>query len=354
MPDKRFPYLPEAENFSGDVIGGSEDRFGPARPEPADRSVRPAAPEEQLPPVDMSVDLAGVTLKNPVVVASGTFGFGREYNQFYDLGELGGICAKGLTLHRREGNPAPRIAETPMGILNSVGLQNPGVDAFIAEELPFLRQFDTKVIANISGSTPEEYGIMCEKLSAAGVDLIEVNISCPNVKAGGLAYGTRPELAAEVTQVAKAHAGKIPVMVKLSPNVTDITEIAKAAADAGADALSLINTIRGMRIDVNTRCPILKMNTGGLSGPAVLPVAVRMVWEVHCAVPRLPILGMGGVSKGADAAQLMLAGARAVAVGTALFADPYAPLKVRDGLEQIAARQGLSAVRELTGGVRPW
>ena len=195
---------------------------------------------------------------------------------------------------------------------------------------------------------------MCEKLSAAGVDLIEVNISCPNVKAGGLAYGTRPELAAEVTGEAKRHAGKVPVMVKLSPNVTDITEIARAAADAGADALSLINTLRGMRIDVDTRRPILKMNTGGLSGPAVLPVAVRMVWEVHTAVPHLPILGMGGVSGGEDAAQLMLAGASAVAVGTALFADPYAPLKVRDGLRDIAARQGLDKVRSLTGAVRPW
>ena len=303
--------------------------------------------------IDLSVNLAGMTMKNPVVVASGTFGFGREYNQFYDLGELGGICAKGLTLHRREGNPAPRIAETPMGILNSVGLQNPGVDAFIAEELPFLRQFDTKVIANISGNTPEEYGIMCEKLDGAGVDLIEVNISCPNVKAGGLAYGTRPELAAEVTQVAKAHAGKTPVMVKLSPNVTDITEIAKAVADAGADALSLINTLRGMRIDVHTRRPILKMNTGGLSGPAVLPVAVRMVWEVAGAV-KIPILGMGGVSRGADAAQLMLAGAAAVAVGTACFDDPFAPLRVRDELAALAAGQGLDRVSELTGGVRPW
>lgn len=302
--------------------------------------------------VDMSVELAGVALKNPVVAASGTFGFGREYGEFFDLSQLGGICCKGLTLHPREGNPAPRIAETPMGILNSVGLQNPGVDAFIAHELPFLRQYDVKVIANISGNTPEEYGIMCEKLSEAGVDMIEVNISCPNVKAGGLAYGTRPELAAEVTAEAKKHA-RIPVMVKLSPNVTDITEIARAAADAGADALSLINTLRGMRIDVNTRRPILKMNTGGLSGPAVLPVAVRMVWEVAGAV-KLPILGMGGVSKSEDAAQLMLAGASAVAVGTALFADPYAPLKVRDGLAIIAAKQGLSAVRELTGGVNPW
>ena len=302
--------------------------------------------------VELSVELAGVKLKNPIVVASGTFGFGREYGQFYDLSELGGICAKGLTLHRWEGNPPPRIAETPMGILNSVGLQNPGVDAFIAEELPELRKHDLAVIANISGNTPEEYGIMCEKLSAAGVDMIEVNISCPNVKAGGLAYGTKPELAAEVTKVAKEHA-TVPVMVKLSPNVTDITEIARAVADAGADALSLINTLRGMRIDVNTRRPILKMNTGGLSGPAVLPVAVRMVWEVASAV-NLSILGMGGVAKGEDAAQLMLAGASAVAVGTACFADPYAPIKVRDELAEIACAQGLDKVSELTGGVRPW
>ena len=302
--------------------------------------------------IDQSVVLAGMTMKNPVVVASGTFGFGREYGEFYDLSELGGICVKGLTAARREGNPAPRIAETPMGILNSVGLQNPGVDAFIAEELPFLRQFDTRIIANISGNTPEEYGEMCEKLSAAGVDMIEVNISCPNVKAGGLAYGTKPELAAEVTEMAKKHS-TVPVMVKLSPNVTDITEIAKAVEGAGADALSLINTLRGMRIDINTRRPILKMNTGGLSGPAVLPVAVRMVWEVANAVS-LPILGMGGVAKGEDAAQLMLAGASAVAVGTALFADPYAPIKVRDGLAEIAAAQGLNGVADLTGGVKPW
>ena len=302
--------------------------------------------------VDLSVDLAGVKMKNPIVVASGTFGFGREYGQFYNLNELGGICCKGLTLHRREGNPPPRIAETPMGILNSVGLQNPGVDAFIEQELPELKKHDLAIISNISGNTPEEYGVMCEKLSAAGVDMIEVNISCPNVKAGGLAYGTKPELAAEVTKVAKEHA-TVPVMVKLSPNVTDITEIAKAVADAGADALSLINTLRGMRIDINTRRPILKMNTGGLSGPAVLPVAVRMVWEVASAVD-LPILGMGGVAKGEDAAQLMLAGASAVAVGTACFADPYAPIKVRDGLAQIVSAQGLDKVSDLTGGVRPW
>ncbi|MCI2106923.1 MAG: dihydroorotate dehydrogenase [Intestinimonas sp.] len=302
--------------------------------------------------VDLSVTLAGVTLKNPIVVASGTFGFGREYGQFYDLAELGAICVKGLTVLRREGNPPPRIAETPMGILNSVGLQNPGVDAFLAHELPELRRHDVKIIANISGSTPEEYGDMCEKLSEAGVDMIEVNISCPNVKAGGLAYGTRPELAAEVTAIAKKHAA-VPVMVKLSPNVTDITEIARAVEDAGADAVSLINTLLGMRIDVASHRPILRQNMGGLSGPAVLPVAVRMVWQVARAV-KIPVLGMGGVMTGADAAELMLAGAAAVAVGTACFADPYAPVRVRDELARLASGQGISRVSELTGAVQPW
>ena len=239
-----------------------------------------------------------------------------------------------------------------MGILNSVGLQNPGVDDFITGELPALKRSGARVVANISGNTPEEYGEMCEKLSEAGVDMIEVNISCPNVKAGGLAYGTRPELAAEVTEISRRHS-TVPVMVKLSPNVTDVTEIARAVAGAGADALSLINTLRGMRIDVATRRPILKMNTGGLSGPAVLPVAVRMVWEVANAV-KLPILGMGGVAKAEDAAQLMLAGAAAVAVGTACFTDPFAPIRVRDGLEKIAREQGLTSVSQLTGAVRPW
>ena len=308
----------------------------------------PAPPAADRSKVDLSVNLAGMTMKNPIVVASGTFGFGHEYGEFYDLSELGGICAKGLTLHRREGNPGPRIAETPMGILNSVGLQNPGVDYFIEHELPFLRQYDVKVIANISGNTPEEYGIMCEKLSAAGVDMIEVNISCPNVKAGGLAYGTRPELAAEVTEVAKKHAGKTPVMVKLSPNVTDITEIAKAVEGAGADALSLINTLRGMRIDINTRRPILKMNTGGLSGPAVLPVAVRMVWEVANAV-KVPILGMGGVAKGSDAAQMMLAGATAVEVGAANLVDPWASKKIVEALPQVMEQYGIESLSEIIG-----
>ena len=342
MPEReKFFYYPKAKNYAG---CGEEPVKAPGAV-----TVRP---EKREFTVDQTVTLAGMTMKNPIVMASGTFGFGEEYGQFFDLSELGGICVKGLTPARREGNPPPRIAETPMGMLNSVGLQNPGVDAFLAHELPRLKGAGTRIIANISGNTPEEYGEMCEKLSAAGVDMIEVNISCPNVKAGGLAYGTRPDLAAEVTAVAKRHA-TVPVMVKLSPNVTDVTEIARAVEGAGADAISLINTIRGMRIDVNTRRPILRMNTGGLSGPAVFPVAVRMVWEVANAV-KVPVLGMGGVSTGADAAEMMLAGATAVSVGAAVFRDPYAPIRVRDGLAELAQRQGLSRVSELTGAVRPW
>ncbi len=301
---------------------------------------------------DMRVKLAGVDMKNPITVASGTFGFGREYGEFFDISRLGGISVKGLTPLPRNGNPSPRIAETPLGMLNSVGLQNPGVDAFIARELPWLKTQGLTIIANISGNTPEEYGEMCAKLSAAGVDMIEVNISCPNVKAGGLAYGTKPEMAAEVTEIAKRHA-TVPIMVKLSPNVTDITEIARAVEGAGADAISLINTIRGMVIDVNTRRPVLKMNTGGLSGPAILPVAVRMVWEVANAV-KVPILGMGGISTGADAAQMLLAGATAVAVGAATFSDPYAPLRILEELEAICDRQGVKSVTELTGAIQPW
>ncbi len=303
--------------------------------------------------VDLSVTLAGVRLKNPIVPVSGTFGFGQEYGQYFDVERLGGMCVKGLTLHPRNGNPPPRIAETPMGMLNSVGLQNPGVDAFLETEWPRLMELDTVIIANISGNTPAEYGQMCEKLSAAGVPMIEVNVSCPNVKAGGLAYGTRPELAAEVTREAKAHAGKTPVMVKLSPNVTDVTEIARAVADAGADAISLINTLRGMRIDLNTRRPILHMNTGGLSGPAVLPVALRMVWEVHNAVD-LPILGMGGVYDAATAVEMLLAGATAVGMGSAIFADPMAPIKTIEGLDAWCQAHGVTAARDLTGGVLPW
>jgi dihydroorotate dehydrogenase (NAD+) catalytic subunit len=302
--------------------------------------------------VDMRVDFAGVELKNPIVVASGTFGFGREYAPFYSLDELGAVCVKGLTLMPREGNPPPRIAETPSGMLNSIGLQNPGVDAFIKEELPFLRKFDVKVIANISGNTPDEYREMAERLSAAGADLIELNISCPNVKQGGIAFGTSPETAAEVTLAAKKGAS-VPLIVKLSPNVTDIVGIARAVRDSGADALSLINTIPGMRIDIHTRRPAIRSNTGGLSGPAVFPIAVRMVWQVASAVD-LPVLGMGGVSSASDAVELMLAGAAAVAVGTAIFSDPYAPIKIRDGLRDYLVDKGIPRASDLTGAVLPY
>lgn len=300
---------------------------------------------------DLSVSIAGVELKNPIITASGTFGFGREYNAFYDLSNLGAICVKGLTLQPRLGNPPPRIAETPAGILNSVGLQNPGIDAFITQELPFLRRFDTKVIANISGNTVEDYLEITRRAGSADVDMLELNISCPNVKAGGMAFGTScASVASLVSQVRKVCAK--PLIVKLSPNVTDIAEIARAAESAGADALSLINTVLGMRIDVRTRRPILANNMGGLSGPAVLPIAVRMVWQVAQAV-KLPIIGMGGVARGTDAAELMLAGASAVAVGTACFTDPYAPVRVRDEFSQYLAEAGVPRAAELTGGVRP-
>jgi len=298
---------------------------------------------------DLTVNFAGVSFKTPVVVASGTFGFGREYGEMFDLSLLGGICVKGLTLNARLGNPPPRIAETPMGMLNSVGFQNPGVDAFVEHELPFLRRHDTNIIANISGNTVDEYCRMAEKLSDAKVDLIEVNISCPNIKAGGMAFGTSCDSAALVTREVKKHAA-VPVMVKLSPNVTDIAAIARAVEEAGADALSLINTLLGMKIDIETQRPVLRYNTGGLSGPAVLPVAVRMVWQAAAAVS-IPVLGMGGISKGADAVEMMLAGADLVAVGTALFADPFAPLKVTEGIKDYLARKNIQAARELTGRV---
>jgi dihydroorotate dehydrogenase (NAD+) catalytic subunit len=300
--------------------------------------------------IDLSVAFAGILFKTPVVVASGTFGFGREYGEFFDLSLLGGICVKGLTVHERLGNPPPRIAETPMGILNSVGFQNPGVDAFIEHELPFLRQYDTNIIANISGNTVEEYCEMAEKLSDAKIDLIEVNISCPNIKEGGMAFGTSCESAALVTREVRKHAS-VPVMVKLSPNVTDIAGIAKAVEDAGADAVSLINTLLGMKIDIETKRPVLHYNTGGLSGPAVLPVAVRMVWQVANAV-KIPVLGMGGITKSQDAVEMMLAGADLVSVGTALFADPYAPVKVTEGIKDYLERKNIPSARELTGKVQ--
>jgi len=299
--------------------------------------------------VNICVDFAGIKFKNPIVTASGTFGFGREYSEYYDLSELGGICVKGLTLEPRLGNKPPRIAETPMGMLNSVGLQNPGVSDFIKNELPFLRQFDTVVIANISGNTVEEYAQMTELLSGAGIDMIEVNVSCPNVKAGGMVFGTTIEGVSSVTEAVMKKA-TVPVMVKLSPNVTDIVTIAKAAESSGADAVSLINTLLGMKIDTSTRRPVLNNNVGGLSGPAVFPVAVRMVWQVASAL-NIPVLGIGGVSKGNDAIEMILAGAGLVAVGTACFDDPYAPLKILKGIDEYMKVNSINNISDLTGKV---
>jgi len=299
--------------------------------------------------LDLSVDFAGVKFKNPIVTASGTFGFGREYGELYDLSELGGICVKGLTVKPRLGNLPPRIAETPMGMLNSVGLQNPGADAFITDELPFLREHDTVVIANVSGNTVEEYVEMTEKLSDAGVDMLEINVSCPNVKAGGMAFGTSIDGVSSVTEAVMKKA-TVPVMVKLSPNVTDIASIAKAAESCGADAISLINTLLGMRIDTFTRKPILHNNVGGLSGPAVFPVAVRMIWQVATAV-NIPVLGMGGVSTGNDAIEMMIAGADLIGVGTICFDDPYAPIKIINEIKEYMTENGIDTLSDLTGTV---
>ena len=298
---------------------------------------------------DMSLNFAGVKFKNPIVTASGTFGFGREYNEYYDISKLGGICVKGLTLEPRLGNKPPRIAETAMGMLNSVGLQNPGIDGFIRDELPFLKNIDIAVIANISGNTVEEYAIMAEKLSDAKVDMIEVNVSCPNVKAGGMQFGTSVDGIASVTEAVK-RSSKIPVMVKLSPNVTNISEMATVAENAGADAISLINTLLAMRIDTVTRKPILHNNVGGLSGPAIFPVAVRMVWQVANAV-KIPVLGMGGVMTGDNAIEMMLAGANLVGIGTACFDDPYAPLEIIKGIEKYMEQYEVDCVDDLVGKV---
>ena len=301
---------------------------------------------------DLTVNIAGVEFKNPVITASGTFGFGREYSEFYPLREIGGLSCKGITLKPRMGNPPPRIAETPSGILNAVGLQNPGVDHFIERDLPWLKEQETVVIANIAGNTPEEYAQMAEKLSESSVDMIELNISCPNVKHGGVQFGTSCQSVGAITREVRAHCKK-PLMVKLSPNVSDIAEIARAAESEGADALSLINTLTGMRIDINTRRPIIRNNTGGLSGPAVFPVAVRMVWQTAGAV-KIPVVGMGGISTWRDAVEMMLAGASAIQVGTALFSDPYAPLKIKEGLNRYLDDQGIASVTELAGMVKPW
>lgn len=301
---------------------------------------------------NLKVEVAGVEFKNPIIPASGAFGYGREYEQFYPLSILGGISVKGTTLHRREGNPPPRVAETPSGMLNSVGLQNGGAEKFLNYELPNLATKDTRIIANIAGATVEECAQLASMMNGTAVDMVELNISCPNVKHGGAAFGTNPVTAAEITSAVRKATDK-PLMVKLSPNVTDITEIARAVEAAGADAVSLINTLLGMRIDIKTGRPILKNNVGGLSGPAVFPIAVRMVWQVYNAV-NIPIVGMGGISTAEDVIEMMMAGAKAVQIGAALFSDPFAPVKIIDGLNEYCDANGIKNLADITGTVKPW
>lgn len=301
---------------------------------------------------DLHVNVAGVEFNNPLIAASGTFGFGREYAEFYPLSALGGVSSKGITLKARPGNPAPRIAEAPGGMLNAVGLQNPGVDHFIREDLPWLREQGTRIIANIAGNTPEDYCAMAEKLNDTDVDMIELNISCPNVKQGGVQFGTTCAGVSGITKAVRAHCKK-PLMVKLSPNVTDISEMALAAESEGADAISMINTLTGMRIDIRTRRPIIHNNTGGFSGPALLPIAVRMVWQTYQKV-KIPIVGLGGISTWQDAVEMLLAGAAALQIGTVLFTDPYAPVKIAEGLSRFMDENGVQSVSELTGAVQAW
>ena len=304
--------------------------------------------------VDLSVRLAGVELKNPIIPASGTFGFGQEYAQWYDLNILGSFSWKGTTKEARIGNPQPRIAETAAGMLNAVGLQNPGIDDVIAQEVPSIREvFQGPVIANVGGFSLEEYAENCEKLSAVEqVKILEVNISCPNVHQGGKNFGSDPESAAAVTRAVKA-VSRQPVFMKLSPNVTDIAEIARACVEAGADGICLINTLLGMRIDLKTKKPLLANRTGGLSGPAIFPVAVRMVWDVYEAVGKkgnIPIIGCGGVSSARDAAEMMLAGASAVEVGAANLRDPMACKNIIEDLPGVCQELGVEKLSELTGG----
>ena len=301
---------------------------------------------------DLSVNIAGVRFKNPVITASGRFGFGREYEDLYPLSKLGGVSLKGTTYEKRLGNPPPRIAETPSGLLNSVGLQNPGVESFIENDLPYLKEQDTVLIANAAGSTVEDYCRLVERLSDTEVDMIELNISCPNVKEGGVAFGVSCEGAAGMVKAVRPYCKK-PLMVKLSPNVTDIASIAKAVESEGADAVSLINTLLGMRIDIQTRRPILKNNVGGMSGPAVFPIALRMVWQVANAVS-IPVVGMGGIAKWEDAVEMMMAGASAVQIGAAMFWDPWSPIHVVEGLDAYLEEKQIKRVSDIVGTVEPW
>ena len=298
----------------------------------------------------MAVSIGGLRLKNPVMTASGTFGYGDEYAPYVDLNCLGAVVVKGLSLEPRAGNPPPRIMETPCGMLNAVGLQNIGVKAFIREKLPFLRDHDVAVVANIFGESVEEYAAVAELLGRAeGVHALEVNISCPNVKRGGIAFGTDPDMAAEVTRAVKAATG-LPVIVKLTPNVTDIGEIAAAVEAAGADALSLINTLTGMSVDVERRIPHLKNVTGGLSGPAIRPVALRMVWQAVRRVS-IPVIGLGGILTARDALEFLIVGARAVQVGTAHFVQPRACMEVLEGIETYLERHGIDDIHDVIGSL---
>lgn len=297
---------------------------------------------------NLAVTLAGLKLKNPVMTASGTFGYAREFASLMDLNQLGAIVVKGLALTPVKGNPPPRIVETACGMLNAIGLENVGIDAFVADKMPFLRTLAPPIVANIYGTTVEEYAALAERLEGTdGVAAVEVNISCPNVKAGGVAFGVDPAAAERVVRAVRDRTRK-PVIVKLSPNVTDITVIARSAEAAGADALSLINTITGMAIDVETRRPRLANVTGGLSGPAIKPVALRMVWQVARAV-QLPLIGIGGILRGQDAVEFLLAGATAVQVGTANFVNPCAAIEIIAGIEDYLKRHGIGDVNEIVG-----
>ena len=301
--------------------------------------------------MNTKVNLAGVELKNPVMVASGTFGSGAEYSEFVDLNRLGAVVTKGVASVPWPGNPAPRIAETGSGMLNAIGLQNPGIDLFSKRDLPFLEKYDTKVIVNVCGHSTEEYLDVVERLAdEPRVDMLEINISCPNVKEGGIAFGQDPKAVEAITKAVKAKA-KQPIIMKLSPNVTDITVMAKAAEAGGADCLSLINTLTGMKIDIERQTFAIANKTGGLSGPAVKPVAVRMVYQVANAV-KIPIIGMGGICTAEDAMEFILAGATAVSIGTANFTNPYTTVEVIDGIEAYMRRHGVEDINELIGLVK--
>lgn len=300
--------------------------------------------------MNLSVNIAGVEFKNPVTVASGTFGSGMEYSEFVNLSKLGAVTTKGVADHPWPGNPTPRIAETYGGMINAIGLQNPGIDTFIARDIPFLKQYDTKIIVNVCGHSEAEYLAVVEKLADQPIDMMEINISCPNVKEGGIAFGTNPAGVEAITKAIKAKA-KQPIIMKLSPNVTDITEIARAAEAGGADCVSLINTITGMKIDIERQTFAVANKTGGMSGPAVKPVAVRMVYQVANAV-KIPIIGMGGISCAEDALEFILAGATMVSVGTANFHNPRTTLEVIEGIEAYMKRKGVEDIHQLIGLVK--